>query len=833
MISFDKINGKDTEYRLVFGNGRHIDIFLITGTLTNNFEIIISSIQTMSGVIGENFDKFIYCLLSNYQNCDSNENRYKFLHVYLRTIVNYADFFVENNGVDYAEFADESKKGDSGVFFDENEIKKIIKFSEALKIYTLFSNTETRLSDEYHKKIYYDILSNLDANSSVSKILELLKVLGLKSNKTQWQYYDNLSHYSSSKVMEAFNIITNIQIIVCKYDRNPIPFFIEIFNNIAQWRDPYKEDGIGYEDDESQNDKDDKFLFDERIHILNKIAYRYDLSKVEQISDSFLVDSYGYQTKKMTSKIGDILLRKRLKQIKYISPFWDFIIAPIFSKATGIRYSFLRKQSPKRVAVMSFYLAHLLNPLLNNKFLYLFNLAAYYPESEIPESTTYRLNNISHLINSTLNISRDDLIHIGGSRIKLVRIIEDFIGKMRIRTVKYCNILTGQAMDGINFKLIEVKTIDYLIRYFSNNFETEIQGLKEAISKDIKILRYKTDRLKKTKDKFNKSHLDKTNNNKASHVSSFSNGMPEREKNNAVEKGNMLDSSKNYRKTIPKKPKEIHRIIDAFTIPERTEYFTKVSSYPLRDLTGIIDSYKAQLSDHPDMNKDVLNYFNELNFRTDFTLYEQNKEVYSNLLKSFNENIIESEAFHDAFFAFNCIEFGKLISDYYNNKIEGQYQTIVKDLINDLEKKPTFFKRCKMLVKNEQYCKYYIIGINRLLKLIEITKNSQDSDPIENYLSKYNIYLNYDDEINMGDFLKKIDLAIFMSKCVENNLTISFEEIYRVYNQWRSHEQLLLYNIKEGKNLSIYDMSDNRPHKKLPDDTIRISTKEIKKRAKR
>ena len=151
-------------------------------------------------------------------------------------------------------------------------------------------------------------------------------------------------------------------------------------------------------------------------------------------------------------------------------------------------------------------------------------------------------------------------------------------------------------------------------------------------------------------------------------------------------------------------------------------------------------------------------------------------------------------------------------------------------MINDLEKHPTFFKRCKDLVKKEQYYKYYIIGIKRLLNLIEITKNSQGSDPIDNYLSQYNIYLNYNDEINMGDFLKKIDVAIFMSKCVENNLTISFEEIYRVYDQWRSHEELLLYNIKEGKNLSRYDMSDNRPHKKLPDDTIRISTKEIKKR---
>jgi len=474
MISFNKINGKDTEYRLVFGNGKNLDIFLLPRkTLTNKFEIIISSIQKMSEVIGENFDNFIYYLLSKYQNFDSNENRYKFLHINLKTIVNYADFFVENNGVAYAEFANENKKSESNIFFDENGIKNIIKLSETLKIYSLCSNTEMELNKEYHKQIYNEFIDILDINKVVSKILKLLESLGEKSKKTIWRSYDNLSHYSFAKVMEAFNIITSQGITICSYKQNPIPLFVEIFNNIAVWRDKNKEAGIGYENDESQNDRDDKFSFNERKQIDLKRIFEGDiLIKFEQTSYSFLLDSYRDQIRKFSRKEGNKLLKNRINQIKHISPFWEFIILPIFSKASGIHYSFLRKQSPKRMAVMSFYLAHLLKHLNKCKLLYLFNLAAYYPESEIPESTTYRLNN---------NFLNDDLMKTVGSRVNFVRIIENFVGKMRIRTVRYSNILTGQAMVSIDFNQIEVETIDYLTKYFSGNLKTQIEELEEYI----------------------------------------------------------------------------------------------------------------------------------------------------------------------------------------------------------------------------------------------------------------------------------------------------------------------------------------------------------------
>jgi len=466
MISFDKINGKDTEYRMSFGHEKHIDLFLSPRTpITNNFEIIILSIQKMSEVIDNTFDEFICCLLSDYQDCDSDERRYNLLSKNVRIIAGFVDYFIENNGIDYAEFSDKSKRGDSSIFFDKNEIKKIIKLSEALKIYSLISNTEIGLNVEYHKKIYNDFIDVFKAFSVISKIFNLLESLAQQSIKTVWHDYENLSYWSFIKVTEASNIICNKGLIICQYDRNPIPFFIEISNNIAQWRDPYKEDGIIYEgNDKSQNDKDDNLLPGARINIdVKRLAEKDTLNKLNQKSFDYLNSFFKNHVKSRSLKKGDSLSKHRLNQIEYISPFWEIIIAPILSKFIGIKYKDLLKLSPKIIAAISFYLGNLLKPLCNYKFNSLFGLSAFYPESKVSESTSYRLSNVSHFINSTLNISRDDLIHIGGSRIKLVRIIEDFIGKMKTGTVKYRNILTGQYMQNIYFGQIEEETIDYWV----------------------------------------------------------------------------------------------------------------------------------------------------------------------------------------------------------------------------------------------------------------------------------------------------------------------------------------------------------------------------------
>jgi hypothetical protein len=272
-----------------------------------------------------------------------------------------------------------------------------------------------------------------------------------------------------------------------------------MFSESAQWRDPYKEKGIVYDEsdndggddddsDESHKDKDDNLLTPLRKHIdLKRLADKNILNKLHEISFNYLAESYINQRKKIKNieKIDIDVLRYRINKINYISPFWEIILVPILSKSIGLNLKYLLKQSPKKVAVISFYLGHQLKSLFNQTFYSFLDLSVYYPKSKVPESTKYRLKNISHFINSTLKYSMHD-IHINwGSRIRLVRLIEDFIGKMKTKTANYSNILTGKHMGRIDFDQIEEKTIDYLDMYFLKNLKYEARELEKIISKDI------------------------------------------------------------------------------------------------------------------------------------------------------------------------------------------------------------------------------------------------------------------------------------------------------------------------------------------------------------
>ena len=96
-----------------------------------------------------------------------------------------------------------------------------------------------------------------------------------------------------------------------------------------------------YDDDESQKDKDDNILTPLRIHMDQKrLADKNVLNELNQISFNYLVESYINQRKKFKDheKIDIELLKDRINQINYISPFWEIILAPLLSKSIGVKY---------------------------------------------------------------------------------------------------------------------------------------------------------------------------------------------------------------------------------------------------------------------------------------------------------------------------------------------------------------------------------------------------------------------------------------------------------------------------------------------------------------
>ena len=116
----------------------------------------------------------------------------------------------------------------------------------------------------------------------------------------------------------------------------------------------------------------------------------------------------------------------------------------------------------------------------------MFRLAYLFPINP-PEFRVYRLKNVSQFINATLQFPIKDLSPIGGSRIFIARLIEDFIGK--IKSTPFRSICTGYVINKIQTEKLESETIDYIVKYFTNGFEKEIKEFEEAVQNEFKILK--------------------------------------------------------------------------------------------------------------------------------------------------------------------------------------------------------------------------------------------------------------------------------------------------------------------------------------------------------
>jgi hypothetical protein len=92
-----------------------------------------------------------------------------------------------------------------------------------------------------------------------------------------------------------------------------------------------------------------------------------------------------------------------------------------------------------------------------------------------------------------------DLPKIGGSRIFIVRLIEHFIGM--VKSTKFRSICTGSDIKNFQTEKLETEAIDYIVRYFADDFTKEIIEFETAIDEDF-------DRYKNVIKRFRNKQLD-------------------------------------------------------------------------------------------------------------------------------------------------------------------------------------------------------------------------------------------------------------------------------------------------------------------------------------
>jgi hypothetical protein len=267
-------------------------------------------------------------------------------------------------------------------------------------------------------------------------------------------------------------------LIIHDHKRNPIPFFAGILKNYIKYGGKYKADrNIVFIDDDEVDKIVDKISRRESGE--KNIADNFTLNRLYEISLFYLSNACEDHLKAET---GNVNYPKFLGKIEHTSPFWNVILAPLLSKSTGISYEKFKKISPQRATAISFYSGIKLNSIFSKKYKNLFRLSYLFPISP-PKLSNYRLKNVSQFINSTLQFPMKDLPRIGGSRIVILRLIEDFIGK--IKSTPFCSIYTGDLSEKIQIEKLETETIDYILRYFTNGLEEEIKELETAIAEEF------------------------------------------------------------------------------------------------------------------------------------------------------------------------------------------------------------------------------------------------------------------------------------------------------------------------------------------------------------
>jgi hypothetical protein len=506
MISFEeleKAGDKRTIWKMKSDRGREFHIIPRPKTvITKKFDIVTSTISEMSKVLGESFDDYVFELLSDYYLCKTSEEKLEFMAQQAGLILGYASIFIDKNGVDYSALiaADETIGGSTFPFYVE--IKKLLKYSAALKIGSLLFNTPNDASEENLGE-FGNLLAGESIGPRVIRMLEALegvydedKIKRVVSTDTgrirlvlQAKVYE-----PEFDITEAFAVIIK-NLPVLKHDTSPIPYFRTIIRNVKKNTWPSSQQTqIAYEDD---NDSD-FYEFDPNEDLYEKLctlagknlhreALRMELRKLiykikPRLLEAILLSS-SHESKQLKRSYTDILT-ERLDGIQDLPPFWGFAAVPLLDKVFGIKHRFLHDMlldmPPQRAALLSFHLGQEVLSIFGDEHGYLFEFASCFPKSKRQQTTTYGLKNVAQFIDATLKLTINDLLKYGwGSRITFARYIELFVGTTEATPL--FSIVTGHKIT-VNAQELEKEAIDFSSRFlFSDEMNAKINQMMHRI----------------------------------------------------------------------------------------------------------------------------------------------------------------------------------------------------------------------------------------------------------------------------------------------------------------------------------------------------------------
>lgn len=378
--------------------GRVVDTINIplSSSLCSGYKFVFGPIEEMSRTFGKPFVDLIEEIIS-----DVKSFKYDNVLDKVSSIVNFSSTFSDLKNADYNKYLNEKKRSKTSIFFDGEEIRKIIIFSLCLKIYSLVNLS---IPSEVDRRIKSKFVNEIGVGDVLYKIYNSMKSRIYRSSlmdKGIWE----LIRYHTFKTpdehsMKLFNHFCNDLFPLLDPESNPISYIVKITDDSIRWllSTSYKnkvifgpESFVSVEDLFGSGIKKNIFYLFTCNDVLESIARR-GLELLE----------YKYKVDKNETMFYEV--RDLLDSIVCFPPASLLVLFPILKKELNIPYKFVVSASPRILTLVSYYFYESLNDFRVN-FPILSNFLGVYTDDEFLSSKSlYRYRSVEFIINDDKRI---------------------------------------------------------------------------------------------------------------------------------------------------------------------------------------------------------------------------------------------------------------------------------------------------------------------------------------------------------------------------------------------------------------------------------------------
>jgi len=473
MLKFEKTDAEKRKYKIyniVITDGVETrtlvtPLNLVFSPITNKFSRLMEFLEDASVTLGFEFDQWFISLVSDYKRSNYD---YLVIKRNIPQLKSWCDQYLVKQNINFENYINRSKISKNSIFFDAEEIEKIIKASNYLKIYFIIAqDIDMKLVNKFHKETYNLLVEGINSNNIIYK---LFKIVSSKTYEYQytdrymWDYIKAIyCRTTDMHVFSIFNFLMNNILVTCNTKSNPIPYLISVIDESIKWilKNIYK-DAIIYSDTLSTQDV---YTIQGKDN-LSSYAHNDTIGKL-------LVISYNQLE---TLGIDNIeTFKSTLNSLKEISLFSNYITYPILSKVLDIPYRHFLTLSVSNSYLLNILLYSILPDEFKKKYNIMSKMLLYYNKQKPILKTTYKVKNIdvfTETIGTFLSF-------------KNVNTPYDFYSNIigRISRNTYASFTSDLEIMNFPLAKLEIDIVKFYNDYFDNRTEPLFDELRNKIDR--------------------------------------------------------------------------------------------------------------------------------------------------------------------------------------------------------------------------------------------------------------------------------------------------------------------------------------------------------------